>query len=350
MQLNISYFYKTNCFLSMKTLRRILVIFLCIVLAVVSTGFFLPGKVNVERSMVISASSEILFEQINTLKHWIKWTPWLKSDTSVILNYSGPAKGSGASLNWNSIDKNIGKGSAAIVSSTPNDSIVVILDFGEKGKTSSTFHFNKVTGGTLVSWSLDSDIGLNPVSRWVGLFIDRMVGPDMESGLMNLETLVKTNKTVNGFEIIDIEVPARVLLTVRDTASVTTISQKLPLMYEKISRYIKTEGISPASAPLTIYHSYKSDIYDIETCIPIQSAIQTNEGINCIEMEPQKAVMVRYFGTHSLITTAYSALQIYLNNNGIAASGPAWEEYVTNPNLETDSNSRQTNIYLPVEK
>lgn len=333
----------------MKTLRLIIVLFLCLVLVVISAGFLLPGKVHVERSLLISATSESLFEKVNTLKHWKKWSPWLLPDTSMALLYTGPEKGVGATLNWNSKINNRLKGNAIIISSTPCDSLLVILDFGESGKTSCTFRFDENDKGTNVTWRLDSDVGMNPVSRWMGLFINRMVGPDLETGLMNLEKLAIANKMVNGFEINDVESPARVLLTVRDTASTELITKKLPLMYEKISRFIKKESLSPAGAPLTIYHGSTMNVYDIETCIPIFSAINTPVGINCIQVQPQKTVMIKYFGTRYLIKNAYSALYLYMNNNGLYAIGPSWEEYITNPIMETDSNAWQTNIYFPVK-
>lgn len=333
----------------MKTLRLILALFLCFVLVVISAGFLLPGKVQVERSLLISASSESLFEKVNTLKHWKKWSPWLLSDTSMTLHYSGPEKGAGAFINWHSKKNSIVKGNALIISSTPSDSLLVILDFGESGKTSCTFHFDESDNGTKVKWRLYSDVGMNPVSRWMGLFINSMVGPDLESGLMNLEKLAIANTMVNGFEIVDYELPARVLLTVRDTASTEMITKKLTSMYEKISVFIKNKSLSPAGAPLTIYHGFSLNVYDIETCIPIFSAINTTEGINCIEVQPQKAIMIKYFGTRHLISNAYSALHIYMNNNGLYTSGPSWEEYITNPILVADSNAWQTNIYFPVK-
>jgi effector-binding domain-containing protein len=333
----------------MKTLRLILVIFLCLVLAVLSVGFLLPGKVQVERSLLISAKPESLFEQVNTPKHWKKWSPWLQSDTSMVLSYSGPEKGAGAILNWQSKDTDIGKGKVHIISVTLYDSLLVILDFGDSGKTSCIFLFEEIDNGTMVTWRLESDLGLNPVSRWIGLFTERIVAPDLETGLMNLNRLASANKLVNGFEITDFEVPAKILLTIRDTSQSEMVGNKLALMYEKISRFIKKENLSPAGPPMTIYHSFSLNTYDFETCIPILSVVPTPEGINCIEMHPQRVVMVKYFGTRSLITNAYSALQSYLNNNGLYTNGPSWEEYITNPKLEADTMVWQTNIYNPVK-
>ena len=58
--------------------------------------------------------------------------------------------------------------------------------------------------------------------------------------------------------------------------------------------------------------------------------------------------MVKYFGPYKSISEAYSASETYLNNNGLQVSGPGWEEYVTNPLIEPDSNKWQTNIYFPL--
>ncbi len=332
----------------MKTLRLILVLFLCLVLVVLSVGFLLPGKVKVERSLLISASPESIFEKVNTIKNWKKWSPWLQ-DTSLAYSYSGPEKGASAMLNWQSKDKDNRKGKVLIISGTPYDSLLAILDFGDNGKTSCIFHFEEMDKGTTVTWRLESDLGMNPVSRWIGLFTERIVAPDLETGLMNLNRLANANKLVNGFEITDFEVPAKVLLTVRDTAQSDMISNKLALMYEKISRFIKKENLSPAGPPITIYHSFSLNTYDFEACIPILSAIPTPEGINCIVIQPQRAVMIKYFGTRKLISNAYSSMQLYLNNNGLYTNGPSWEEYINNPILEADSNARQTNIYFPVK-
>jgi hypothetical protein len=38
-----------------------------------------------------------------------------------------------------------------------------------------------------VTLSDEGDLGNNPLSRWFGLFLDRMIGPDFEAGLVNLK-------------------------------------------------------------------------------------------------------------------------------------------------------------------
>jgi hypothetical protein len=45
--------------------------------------------------------------------------------------------------------------------------------------------------GTRVTWGLDSDMGNNPIGRWMGLMLDGFVGADYERGLEQLRQTVE---------------------------------------------------------------------------------------------------------------------------------------------------------------
>ncbi len=332
----------------MKIFRRILFIILCIVLVLLSIGFLLPHKVHVERSLKIDAFPGTVFDQVNTLKNWEKWSPWPASDTFIQLTYSGPESGVGAAFSWFSKENNVGKGSLSIISSFPYDSLIVLMDFEEKGRSTSKFIFVKQNQSTIVTWRVGSNLGINPVSRWFGLFMDRMVGPDIESGLGKLR-LVAASRNINGFEIIDFEAPSRILLSVRDTASPASLNSKLASMYNKISIFLKTRNLSPTGNPTTIYHNFATQIFDIEACIPVANKVITPVGMFCVETGVQKTVMVKYFGSNNSIYGAYEAIQTYINDKGLQVTGPSWEEYISDPTRETDSGQWQTNIYFPVK-
>ena len=44
---------------------------------------------------------------------------------------------------------------------------------------------------TKVTWSNEGDLGANPINRYFGLMMDRMMGPDFEEGLNNLKRAVE---------------------------------------------------------------------------------------------------------------------------------------------------------------
>ena len=43
-----------------------------------------------------------------------------------------------------------------------------------------------IDGDTQVTWTMDMDLGMNPVFRVMGLFMDGMIGPNLELGLANI--------------------------------------------------------------------------------------------------------------------------------------------------------------------
>ena len=51
--------------------------------------------------------------------------------------------------------------------------------------------WSRPAAGTRVTWTNEGDMGANPVNRYFGLFMDRLVGPDFEGGLKNLKALVE---------------------------------------------------------------------------------------------------------------------------------------------------------------
>lgn len=332
----------------MKTFRRILLFSLIIALVVVSIGFLLPGKVHVERRLLVSSSQKNIFDQVNTVKNWINWTPWLQSETSIISDFSGPESGVGARFSWHNIDKSIGKGSVTIISSASPDSLEVILDYAEKGKSTGKFIFLREGHNTTVIYSLESVLGVNPITRWFGLVSDYLVGPDLEKSLVNLDNLAQDIKTLYGYEISICEVPARKMISVRDTISSENAEIKLSEMYEKMALFLKSKRLSPIGNPIAIFHNHSESIFDVEVGLPVFAYESVPDGLNYTETIACRAVKLKYFGSYNMISNAYHALQKYIDNEDLDVNGSGWEEYVTNPNIESNLNLRQTDIYFPI--
>ncbi|WP_319545756.1 SRPBCC family protein [Ruegeria conchae] len=175
----------------MRLIKRILVAFLLIILALVGVSFLLPGKAEVSRSITIDAPAAKIFPYVNSMQETEKWSPWLSRDPETKLSYSGPDAGVGNTLNWSSDNPQVGTGSQEIVESTPDQSVRTALDFGPMGTATATFALQSEGAGTQVNWGFVSELGMNPMSRWMGLMMDNWVGGDYERGLENLKALVE---------------------------------------------------------------------------------------------------------------------------------------------------------------
>lgn len=174
----------------MKVLKFFGISVVVLVILFFGIAMFLPSEVHVERSLVIPASEEIVFTHINDLRKWKNWSPWHKMDPDMAITYEGFLQGEGASYRWKS-DK-VGSGQLTITESHPNQYIATKMDFMEEGTATGYYRFESVDGGTQVTWAFEIDMGTNPVDKYVGLLMDRMIGSDFERGLNNLKNHVQT--------------------------------------------------------------------------------------------------------------------------------------------------------------
>lgn len=174
-----------------RFIKRVIytVFFLIVVLAAVS--FLLPREVTVTRSTTIDAPPEAIFAQVNSLVATSNWSPWLSIDPNVVQTFSGPDTGVGNRMEWSSDHPQVGSGSQEITESIENERVVTALDFGAQGSAQAVLSLTPVEGGTEVTWTLETDMGNNPVGRYMGLMMDRWVGTDYEEGLGNLKALLE---------------------------------------------------------------------------------------------------------------------------------------------------------------
>src|SRR5882762_2064141 len=171
----------------MKVLKKVVLVVLLIPIVLVFASLFLPSIYRVERRVTMNARPGAVFPHINTLKQWPEWTAWTVAKyPDMKVAFTGPEAGVGASCSWES--KSAGRGALKITRSEPDKSIGYDLDF-ENGKHVSEGAITLEPSGesVAVTWSNEGDLGRNPVSRFFGLFMDKLMGPDFEEGLRNLQ-------------------------------------------------------------------------------------------------------------------------------------------------------------------
>ena len=175
----------------MKTLISIGTKILTVVTLIVAIGFFLPGITRLERTANIAAPTQTVFEQINDLKNWKNWSPWFQLDPAMRIQYSQPSSvGVGAYYTWASENKNLGKGKLTILDAKPLENVHCNLDFDGMGASFSDFKLiAKDSLNTQITWSFEKDHGLNPLSRWFGIFMNSALGPDYDKGLVNIKAV-----------------------------------------------------------------------------------------------------------------------------------------------------------------
>lgn len=148
-------------------------------------GYLLPAKYEASRTIEIIAPVEVVFDYVNTVARNEAWSPWLAADPKMKITYNDMPAGVGARYEWEGIRS--GKGSSTITESIANEKIGVDLDFGQDGVAKGFWTFVSRGDTVVTTWGMRGDAGLNPLARYFGFMLDRMVGPHFEDGLTRLK-------------------------------------------------------------------------------------------------------------------------------------------------------------------
>lgn len=150
-----------------------------------------PGAFTVTRSATFAATPDMLFDQINDLSKWEKWSPWAEMDPSQKMSYSGPVAGEGASMGWEG--KETGVGTMTITSSQPNELIKMKLVFKKpmEGEGDITFAFVPEGDKTKLTWTHTGVNDFMGKAFDIVMNVQKCLGEQFEKGFENLRKLVE---------------------------------------------------------------------------------------------------------------------------------------------------------------
>lgn len=174
----------------MKWLKITGGVVLGIILIVVVGGFLISPEWSVTRSVVINADAAAIHPHVNSLKAWEAWSPFEKSDPSIKITYGDQVEGVGASRSWTSDQ---GPGTQTIKTSDPAKGITFEVTMEGFNPIEGIVVYEKVEGGTKVTWTDQGNTGGNPFFRWFGLMMEGMLGPMLESGLTDLKAAAEAS-------------------------------------------------------------------------------------------------------------------------------------------------------------
>lgn len=172
----------------MKLLSRILIVGVLIVALLAAVSFAFPRDYHIERSVEIKAPAAVVFAHVGDLRAWPKWTVWEEMDPAMKTVYSDNTTGVGATSEWNG--PAAGEGNLKVTEYQAPNRIVYDLYLADfEMRSVGEIALSAANGETTVTWSDAGDLGMNPLNRWFGLAIDKVVGSDLEAGLARLKAL-----------------------------------------------------------------------------------------------------------------------------------------------------------------
>lgn len=333
----------------MKTIVKIFYWLLGIVALLVIVSFIIPKTYKVERSVFVKSKPGMIYRLASNFPQWHLWAPWTKeTDSTVIFEMTGEPGQVGTSWKWNG--ETLGNGEMILSELIPGELIAYDLAF-DHGKYNSKGKIVIENQGdsAKVSWLDEGDLGYNPISRYMGLFMDRMMGPDFEKGLAKLKTVAESR--ADWPDIEEVTLPGQVALTIRDSAGPGTYSSVMGRAYGEIMSFIQTNKLTISGAPFSIAITWDSVTMNstMDIGIPVEKADKGKGRIRVQDFPEQKVVLAHYFGAYENVVTAYTILEQYLKENDYVVAGAPREIYITDPMTEADTAKWETRVAYPVK-
>lgn len=108
-------------------LNKVLVAIVAVVIAFSILVASQPSTFEIERSITIDAPPMTVFNQVNNLRRWEKWSPWATLDPKMKTSHGKVSAGVGAKMEWEG-NYQVGKGKLTILKSNFPGRIVYSLE------------------------------------------------------------------------------------------------------------------------------------------------------------------------------------------------------------------------------
>jgi len=314
----------------------------------------------VERSIEIDRPDSTLFTLLNSFATFSTWSPWSERDPSIIYQYSGPASGTGARMNWSGDPRLSGSGWQEIIESKPSSLVRMPLDFEQQGRANSYFQIDPSASGALVIWGFDTNLVEGQgffgslLARYFGLFFDRWIGTDYEQGLVRLkafaESLPATDFSGLEVEIVEAE-PLDILYIVTDSSSEAGgVAASLAIAYQEITSFIAEHSIEIQAQPMAITRSWDARDYEFDAAIPVSTTdVELSGNVRAGKSPSGRAVRVVHRGPYDRMSPSYEKLSAYMAVHGLKEGRVSWEHYISDPG-QTPADEIITHIYFLIEQ
>jgi len=170
----------------MKFLKVLLWIIIILAIIIFGGSLFLPKTYSVSRNAVINAPDSVIYKNIADFNEFTKWNPWAKMEPSAKITVSGNIAQPEHLYQWTG-DKT-GTGQMKITKVDANKMVDIELKFIKPMESVANTRFDIAADGSgnKVTWTMSGE-NKGAINKWMGLFMDKMIGKDFEDGLRFLK-------------------------------------------------------------------------------------------------------------------------------------------------------------------
>jgi hypothetical protein len=172
----------------MRILGGIVGVVIAGLVVLVGVAAMQPDESHIERSAVVHAPPDVVYDFMDDFDAWALWSPWDALDPNMSKTKFGPESGVGAGYTWKGND-DVGEGKMEIVEAQPGALIRHKLEFIApfQALNDVELRIEPVDDGSKVTWVMTGKNDLMMKVFGLVMNMDEMVGNDFEKGLSTLD-------------------------------------------------------------------------------------------------------------------------------------------------------------------
>jgi hypothetical protein len=176
----------------MKIIKKILIGIVILIALILIIGIFVKKEYTVEREITINKPKQEIFDYIKLLKNQNDFSKWALMDPNMKKDYKGTDGTVGFISAWDSDNKHVGKGEQEITKIDEGNRIDYALRFLKPMHGEATSYMitdAAAENQTIVKWGFHGNMSYPMNTMLLFMNMDKMLGPDLETGLTNLKAI-----------------------------------------------------------------------------------------------------------------------------------------------------------------
>jgi effector-binding domain-containing protein len=150
------------------------------------------------------------------------------------------------------------------------------------------------------------------------------------------------------------EIMEQPTLTIRETATMASIPERMGEIFSEIIAFMNKKGIAPAGAPFAFWHNMNSEsiskgVFDMECGFPVGMPVEGASQIKASRLPGGKVVAALHIGPYEALAETYEVVQTWIKEKGYLVEEDMWETYLTNPCEVPDKSRWMTEIFWPIK-
>jgi len=244
-------------------------------------GVVLPGERQVSESIETNRKMTIVYDTVSSLRRFKDWNPLLLRDPAAKLEFSGPAAGEGATLDYTSA---VGNGTWKITEAEENKRVAIAIEDDTKGHDKVTTFTLQPTGkgdrNVKITQDYSVKYGFDLFGRYAGLYVSRHIGDDLKLGLSRMANMLATVPNVDyrqaeaplaDLAVIDVPVEDLLVVTAGNVdRGEATITKSIKDNREWIQRVMDANNLEAAGPFRIITTDFGAEKYAFDIAQPVK--------------------------------------------------------------------------------